>query len=111
MSVEGTAMNTHMRKIPAVMLLAPLLGSAAGAGAAETGTLITGISVNQEGVSLQWEQNKISDLTGLVQNAAAWGLGTGNTVRLDDNPLSDFAKTNQIPILIDTYGVSVSWTP
>ncbi len=51
--------------------------------------------------------NEISDLGAVITNAMQGGLGAGNDLYLTGNPLSDFAKTNQIPTLIDTYGIDV----
>ena len=52
--------------------------------------------------------NEITDLQALVDNAAAGGLGSGDQLELNDNPLNDYAITNQIPILRDVYGIDVS---
>ena len=59
---------------------------------------------------LDWlgvSENNISDLAPLVVNASVGGLGTGSVVYVGGNPLSDFALTNQIPVLSNTYGVIV----
>lgn len=59
--------------------------------------------------SLNLMDSQITDLAPLLTNAAARGLGPGDQVWLGGNPLSKFAQTNQIPILRNTYGVSVYW--
>ena len=43
--------------------------------------------------------NQLSDLSSFVSNAAVGGLGTGDTLHLESNPLSPYALTNQIPYL------------
>ena len=53
--------------------------------------------------------NQITDLQALIDNAAAGGIGVGDQLELLSNPLSDFALTNQIPILRDVYGVDVAF--
>jgi hypothetical protein len=54
--------------------------------------------------------NRLTDLSSFVSNAAAGGLGTGDKVFLYDNPLSSFARTNQIPFL-QARGAEVFFTP
>jgi hypothetical protein len=54
--------------------------------------------------------NQLTDLSSLVTNALRGGLGTGDAVILNGNPLSSFAKTNQIPVL-ESYGVEVEFDP
>jgi len=70
-------------------------------------TTLTGL----EGLSkLDWlgvSGNSISNLSPLVVNASLGGLSTGCVVYAGGNPLSDFALTNQIPTLSNTYGVIV----
>lgn len=51
--------------------------------------------------------NQITDVQPLISNAAAGGLGHGDRLELVYNPLSEFARTNQIPILRDVYGIDV----
>jgi Leucine-rich repeat (LRR) protein len=58
--------------------------------------------------SLYLEFNQISDLTPLLTNALRGGLGFGDKVWLQNNPLSEFAQTNQIPFLRSN-GVVVYW--
>jgi hypothetical protein len=58
--------------------------------------------------SLWCDNNLLTDLSSLVSNAAAGGLGTGDEVWLSGNPLSSFAQTNQIPYL-RSQGVTVYW--
>ena len=58
--------------------------------------------------SLDCSQNSITDLSSLVANAFLGGLGTGDMVVLSGNPLSAFARTNQIPIL-RSLGATVCW--
>jgi hypothetical protein len=59
--------------------------------------------------SVNLSANLITDLTPLVMNAAAGGLGPGDEVWLGANPLSSYAQTVQIPMLRNTYGVTVHW--
>ncbi len=65
------------------------------------------------GLTDLWEvncsSNQITDLSSFVSNATAGGLRSCS-VDVRANPLSDFAKTNQIPILRG-YGVSVYYDP
>ena len=51
--------------------------------------------------------NQLTDLSALVTNAAQGGLGVGDTVYLYSNPLSQFARTNQLFKLTNTYHVTV----
>ncbi|SYZ72056.1 exported hypothetical protein [Candidatus Zixiibacteriota bacterium] len=62
---------------------------------------MTGLNI----VNLQW--NQITDLAPLVNNS---GIGSGDNVYLEFNPLSDNAKTVQIPAL-ETKGATVHYTP
>jgi hypothetical protein len=52
----------------------------------------------------------ITDLAPFVTNAAAGGLGVGDSVSFPwDNDLSAHARTNQLPLLTNTYHVSVGY--
>jgi len=50
--------------------------------------------------------NQVTDLDPLIQNAANGGLGQGEPLYLWGNPLSNFARTNQIPIL-ESFGIRI----
>jgi internalin A len=58
---------------------------------------------------LELWNNAITNLAPLVNNASNGGLGSGDTVWLQNCPLSDFALTNQIPTLTNDYDVNVIW--
>jgi Leucine-rich repeat (LRR) protein len=58
---------------------------------------------------LTLSENDITDLAPLLTNAALGGLGAGDIVTLFDNPLSDYARTNQIPRLENDYGITVDY--
>jgi Leucine-rich repeat (LRR) protein len=58
-------------------------------------------------VELYCGNNQLTDISSLVTNASRGGLGSGDKVWLSGNPLSQFAVTNQIPILQNIYGVIV----
>ncbi len=53
-------------------------------------------------------QNSISDITALVDNCDAGGLGSGDEVYLQTNPLSTQATDVDIPYL-ESNGVTVSY--
>jgi Leucine-rich repeat (LRR) protein len=57
---------------------------------------------------LDCQTNQLSDISSFLINASKGGLGVGDSVYLYANPLSDFAITNQIPILTDINHVTVS---
>ncbi|MEK7677470.1 MAG: hypothetical protein AAB676_16710 [Verrucomicrobiota bacterium] len=59
--------------------------------------------------SLELQNNFITDLAPLFTNTTQNGFGAGDQVFLSGNPLSSFARTNQIPALRNTYGVAVPW--
>jgi len=65
--------------------------------------------------SLNCSTNLLTDLSSFVANACSGGLGLNDTVYLQDNPLSEFARTNQIPSLqsrgVTVYGPSPTWAP
>lgn len=52
--------------------------------------------------------NKVTDLTALVENCKAGGLGLGDDIWINDNPLSDKARTKDIPFL-KSRGVNVHY--
>jgi hypothetical protein len=56
--------------------------------------------------NLNPSHNLMSDLSLLVSNAARGGLGAGDVVYLQGNPLNSYAQTNQIPYLTNQ-GVTV----
>ena len=68
-------------------------------------------SLNLSGcTNLNWVDlmvNQLADLSALVTNAAQGGLGAGDTVYLFGNPLSQYARTNQLFKLTNTYHVTV----
>lgn len=55
---------------------------------------------------VQCISNNLTDVSSFITNAARGGLGMSNAVYLIGNPLSQYAITNQIPIL-ESYGVAV----
>jgi len=57
---------------------------------------------------VQCMSNSLVDISSFITNASRGGLGTGDVVYLIGNPLSQYAKTNQIPMLISN-GVTVIW--
>jgi len=57
---------------------------------------------------VQCTGNSLVDIASFITNASRGGLGTGDVVYLNFNPLSQYAKTNQIPALLG-YGVTVLW--
>jgi internalin A len=59
--------------------------------------------------ALNLSNNQISDLSALIQNAEQGGLGPGDEIWLEGNPLTQYARTNQVPRLRDLYGVIVHW--
>jgi Leucine-rich repeat (LRR) protein len=54
--------------------------------------------------------NQVVEIGALVTNRMAGGLASGAVVRLRANPLSDYAKTNDIPFLTNQ-GVSIQYDP
>ena len=56
------------------------------------------------------KSNLITDLSGLITNTSLGGLGSGDYVYLQGNPLSSFAHTNQIPFLTN-HQVTVYYDP
>ncbi|HIE11464.1 MAG TPA: hypothetical protein EYP62_07610 [Kiritimatiellae bacterium] len=58
--------------------------------------------------NLDLEGNLVTQLDALVLNCGWSGLGYGDRVCLSNNPLNDFARTNQIPYLTN-HGVRVYW--
>ena len=56
---------------------------------------------------LDLSSNRISDISALVENA---GLGHGDIVKLQDNPLSEDALNRDIPLLKER-GVKVVFEP
>lgn len=58
--------------------------------------------------TLYLSNNQISDITALVTNANSGGLGSGDIVYLDGNPLSSQATDTDIPYL-EGMGVSVTY--
>ena len=61
-------------------------------------------------VQVDCSTNGISDLSSFVSNAMAGGLGSNDLVTLYGNPLTMYAKTNQIPYL-QMKGATVYFTP
>lgn len=60
--------------------------------------------------TLYLSSNQVVEIGALVTNAQAGGLGTGDVVRLQGNPLSAFAKTNSVPLLT-LHGATVWYDP
>jgi len=61
-------------------------------------------------LDLRLHNNLITNIGALVTNSLNDGIGTGTLVRLQGNPLSSFALTNDIPILTNR-GVVVLFDP
>jgi len=70
---------------------------------------LTPLSIHTNLTRLDLDENNINDLSPLITNAVHGGLGPGDLLELQGNPLSLFAQTNQIPRLRDQYGVDVRW--
>ena len=58
--------------------------------------------------NLDLDGNLVTQVDALVLNCDWNGLGEGDRVCLSNNPLNDFARTNQIPYLTN-HGVCVYW--
>ncbi len=73
---------------------------------------ITNISALSTLLHLRWidlSHNRLTDIDVLITNAANGGITNGHTVILIDNPLSDYALTNQIHVLTNDYRVTVEY--
>jgi hypothetical protein len=65
------------------------------------------LSSNTNLVDFFCDYNNVQDLGFILTNAEKGGLAPGSYIYVQPNPLSDFALTNQIPILQNTYQINV----
>ncbi len=71
---------------------------------------LRGLEFTKHATNYDLRGNVITNLEILVRTAERGGMGTGVVVDVRNNPLNDYAKTNQIPALTNL-GTTVFFTP